>query len=97
MAQPVKKKMLMPKEEWEDFRDNALQQHSSATHSFLKMAFIGGLTSATDFFQELIAGDLEPHVKQELFEGWLAGLTTEVEAYRTELSMLMEEDYGRTN
>lgn len=87
----------MPKEEWEDFRDNALQQHPAATQKFLKMSFIGGLTAATDFFQQLISGEMEPGVKQHLFESWMAGLTSEVEAYKTEIWNLMEEDNGRTN
>jgi hypothetical protein len=90
-------KVLMPKEEWEDFRDNALRDQNPTTHNFLKMAFIGGLTSATDFFQNLISGDLDSDVKQDLFERWLAGLTIEVEAYKKELWLLMGEDNGRTH
>lgn len=93
----VKEKMLMPKEEWEDFRDNALQRHNPNTHRFLKMAFIGGLTSATDFFQRLITEDFDPKIKQDLFERWMAGLTTEVEGYQIELFNLMEDVDGSTH
>lgn len=87
----------MPKEEWADFRDNALGRPDDDTQNFLKIAFIGGLASATEFFQNLITGDLDPVLKQDLFERWVAGLSIELEDYNRELTRLMEIRYGRTH
>lgn len=73
--------------------DSTIRQH----RAFLKLAFVAGLSCASEFFQNLIQGDLEPKVKQDLFERWMAGVRTELENYAVELSHLSEEENGSTN
>jgi hypothetical protein len=46
------------------------------------------------FIRCLITGDLDPALKQDLFERWVAGLSFELEDYNRELTRLMEIRYG---
>lgn len=91
-------KILMPSEEWEEFRDSALRQHSPETQAFLKLAFVAGLSSASEFFQNLIScEDLGAAKKQALFQRWMTGITSELENYAGELLRFSEGKNGRTN
>ena len=91
-------KILMPSEEWGEFRDSALHlQHSPEAQAFLKLAFVAGLSSASEFFQNLISCEFEADKKQDLFQRWMAGITTELENYAEELLRFSEGENGRTN
>jgi len=95
----MKEKMLMPTEEWEDFRSRVLGLTSDLTQvRFFKMAFFGAMACATDFFENVLSGDYTAEEVHNLLTRWRDGLRAELEKYEGELTTaLLEDQDGRDN
>lgn len=73
-------KMAMPREEWESFKADTLDKYSLSDMDIrhYRMVFLGALSTATDFFTDLMTGDGSPEEKKKVFEEWMEGLQVEI-------------------
>jgi hypothetical protein len=85
--------VLMPREEWEDLKETCLLKHGMSERDIrrFRMVFLGALSAATDFYCDLIAGDLSPEEKRKRYNDWIADLEREMKEFEAEMLAFLGE------
>jgi hypothetical protein len=79
----VDEKVLMPIEEWEDFKNKCLSQYQLSDVEVLRfrLVFLGALAASTDFFESLLSGQFEQDEAQKYYVRWKENLQEEMNRF----------------